>query len=284
MSGSSLRIPWIPLGGLPIAVIDCDESARVMIDSALAKRESRTPPLIITSANGQVISMCARDEELLALFLAADLIHADGMPLVLASRWQSATPLPERVATTDLFHNVAHEAQSRGASFYFLGGSPDVIRQTVQAVRKQYPRLTICGFRHGYFNEAECQSVIDDINNAGPDVLWIGMGVPREQVFSLRHRHQLTRVGVIKTSGGLFDFLSKKNRRAPMWMQRAGLEWLFRLALEPRRLLGRYLVTNPHALYLLVSKPNQAHSLPSHWYARTDSPLPVAKSKTIAAG
>ena len=100
MSSISLKVPWIPVGGLPIAVIDCDESARMMIDRALAKRGSQTPPLIITSANGQVISMCARDEALLALFLATDLIHADGMPLVMASRWQSATPLPERVATT----------------------------------------------------------------------------------------------------------------------------------------------------------------------------------------
>jgi N-acetylglucosaminyldiphosphoundecaprenol N-acetyl-beta-D-mannosaminyltransferase len=284
MSGISLRVPWIPLGGLPIAVINCDESARLMIDSALARRGSEQPPLIVTSANGQVISMCARDQDLLALFVATDLIHADGMPLVMASRWQCDTPLPERVATTDLFHDVAREAQSRGASFYFLGGTPGTIDQTVQAVRKRYPRLTICGYRHGYFGDNECQRVVDEINNAKPDVLWIGMGVPREQVFSLRHRHQLTRVGIIKTSGGLFDFLSGKNPRAPMWMQRAGLEWLFRLALEPRRLFRRYLLTNPHALYLLVAKPNERHALPSHWYARTDSALPVAESKTIAAG
>jgi N-acetylglucosaminyldiphosphoundecaprenol N-acetyl-beta-D-mannosaminyltransferase len=284
MSGISLEVSWIPVGGLPIAVIDCDESARLMIDRALAKRNSQLPPLIVSSANGQVISMCARDEELLALFLAADLIHADGMPLVMASKWQSDTPLPERVATTDLFHNVAREAQSRGASFYFLGGAPDVIERTVQAVSKQYPQLTICGFRHGYFGDDECQSVIDEINNASPDILWIGMGVPREQIFSLRYRHQFTRVGVIKTSGGLFDFLSEKNRRAPVWMQRAGLEWLFRLSLEPRRLLGRYLATNPHALYLLITKPSRLHGLPAHWYARADSAPPITESKTIAAG
>jgi N-acetylglucosaminyldiphosphoundecaprenol N-acetyl-beta-D-mannosaminyltransferase len=282
MSGI-LEVPWIPLGGLPIAVIDCDESARLMISSALAKRDSHTPPLFITSANGQVLSMCARDEELLALFLAADLIHADGTPLVMASKWQSRTPLPERTATTDLFHNVAREAQSRGASFYFLGGAPDIIKRTVQAVRRQYPRLTICGFRHGYFGDDECQGVIDEINAARPDVLWVGMGVPREQIFSLRHRHQLTRVGIIKTSGGLFDFLSERNRRAPMWMQQAGLEWLFRLALEPRRLFARYLLTNPHALYLLIARRAQLNRLPAHWYARPDSPLPAAQSRAIAA-
>jgi exopolysaccharide biosynthesis WecB/TagA/CpsF family protein len=82
------------------------------------------------------------------------------------------------------------------------------------------------------------------------------MGVPAEQVFSLRYRERLGNVGVIKTSGGLFDFLSGNNRRAPLWMQAAGLEWLHRLALAPRRLLLRYLMTNPHALYLLLANPS----------------------------
>jgi UDP-N-acetyl-D-mannosaminuronic acid transferase (WecB/TagA/CpsF family) len=109
------------------------------------------------------------------------------------------------------------------------------------------------------------------------------MGAPREQIFALRHRHQLTRVGIIKTSGGLFDFLSEKNRRAPMWMQQAGLEWLFRLALEPRRLFGRYLLTNPHALYLLVARRAPLHGLPAHWYARHESKLPAVESGAIAA-
>jgi exopolysaccharide biosynthesis WecB/TagA/CpsF family protein len=84
------------------------------------------------------------------------------------------------------------------------------------------------------------------------------MGVPREQVFALRYRDRLTNVGLIKTSGGLFDFLSGRNSRAPQWMQSVGLEWLYRLGLEPRRLFLRYLRTNPHALYLLLRHRSRA--------------------------
>ena len=105
------------IGGLPIAVIDRDQSARLMVDLALAQRSSGSPPPVITSANGQIISMCARDPDVRSLFLAADLIHADGMPLVFASRLKCKTPLPERVATSDLFHDVARRAQAAGASF-----------------------------------------------------------------------------------------------------------------------------------------------------------------------
>jgi exopolysaccharide biosynthesis WecB/TagA/CpsF family protein len=224
-----------------------------MIDVAEARRGGGCPPPIVTSANGQVISMCARDPRLRDLFLAADLIHADGMPLVFASRWKCRTPLPERVATTDLFHDVARLAETRGATFYLLGGTPDVIAITARNVQRRYPGLALAGFRHGYFAGEEAAQVVAEINAARPDILWVGMGVPNEQLFAQRYRGQLTQVGLIKTSGGLFDFLAERNSRAPAWMQAAGLEWLHRLALEPRRLFLRYLTTNPHALYLLLT-------------------------------
>ncbi len=261
-----LKVPWVAIGGLPIAAIDREQSARLMIEAALARRGSGRQPLLITSANGQVISMCARDAEVRGLFLAADLIHADGMPLVFASRLKSRMPLPERVATTDLFHDVARMAPSRGATFYLLGAAPNVIEQAVCKVREEYPQLTIAGYRHGYFDPEEMNEIIGEIDACAPDVLWIGMGAPGELALSLHLRTRLTKVGLIKTSGGLFDFLSGSNRRAPMWMQSVGLEWLYRLALEPRRLLYRYLTTNPHALFLLLTGSTQPPEyLPARW-------------------
>lgn len=251
-------VPLAMIGGLPIAVIDRAASAQLMIEVAIARRGSRTPPPVITSANGQVISMCARDRDLHEMFLHTDLIHADGMPLVFASRWKGRLALPERVATTDLFHDVAHRAERENISFYLLGATAEVIRQAVQNVRRHYPRLRIAGFRSGYLASDEEAHVAAEIDAARPDILWIGMGVPAEQRFALRHRDRLTAVGVIKTSGGLFDFISGRNRRAPRWMQAAGLEWLYRVGLEPRRLLYRYLTTNPHALYLLLTSPTHA--------------------------
>jgi N-acetylglucosaminyldiphosphoundecaprenol N-acetyl-beta-D-mannosaminyltransferase len=247
-------IDTVCLGGLPVAVIDRPRSARLMVDLALARRETDAPPFYVTSANGQVLSLCAFDPDARALFASADLIHADGMPLVFASRWRGRKPLPERVATTDLFHDVAQVAAPRGARFYLLGGTEDVIQKAERNVRRLYPDLDIVGCRNGYFDTGEEEAVVDAINAAAPDILWVAMGVPREQAFVVRNRLRLARVGLVKTSGGLFDFLAGARSRAPQWMQDAGLEWLYRVWLEPRRLLVRYALTNPHAIHLLLTR------------------------------
>jgi exopolysaccharide biosynthesis WecB/TagA/CpsF family protein len=255
-----LPIPSVTIGGLPIAIIDRTQSARLMLELALARGNSERRAPIFTSANGQVLSMCAADLEIRKLFLAADLIHADGMPLVFASRILCGTPLPERVATTDLFHDVAALAQSRGATFYLLGATGPVMEAAVRRVRALYPALKIVGSRDGYFGREEEAQVLDAINAARPDILWLGMGAPAELDFAMRNRDRLRNVGLIKTSGGLFDFLSGKNRRAPPWIQAAGLEWAFRLFLEPRRLGMRYALTNPHALFLLLTRTQRPRS------------------------
>jgi exopolysaccharide biosynthesis WecB/TagA/CpsF family protein len=247
-------LPTVIVGGLPIAVVDRVRSAELMIAWALTRRGSGLPPLYSTSANGQVVSICAKDPAIRDLFLASPLIHADGMPLVFASRLRCRTALPERVATTDLFHDVARLAVETRASFYLLGGTGEVVRRTEQNVRKLYPDLLIAGARDGYFGPEDEDEVVAEINAARPDVLWTAMGVPREQAFAVRNLQRLTGVGVIKTSGGLFDFLSGERSRAPGWMQAAGLEWLYRTFLEPRRLFVRYALTNPHAAYLLLTR------------------------------
>jgi N-acetylglucosaminyldiphosphoundecaprenol N-acetyl-beta-D-mannosaminyltransferase len=253
-----LPVQVATVGGLPIAVINRADCAKLMVDLATARRNEGRPALVFTSANGQVVSMCEASAEIRALFLACDLINADGMPLVFASQFLSDRKLPERAATTDLVYEVAEIAQERGASFYLLGAAAGVIERAVEHLHRIYPRLKIVGYRDGYFGAEEEADVVAAINAAHPDILWLGLGVPAEQRFALRHREHLRGVGVIKTSGGLFDFLSGKNRRAPEWMQALGLEWAFRIYLEPRRLLGRYVRTNPHALFLLLTKTRSA--------------------------
>ena len=121
-------------------------------------------------------------------------------------------------------------------------------------VKRQYPNLVMAGYRNGYIQPEEEDLAINAINEVAPDILWIGMGVPREQAFVLRNKARLINVGVIKTSGGLFNFLSGKNKRAPQWMQDWGLEWAFRIRQEPKRLFWRYLTTNPHAVWLLLTQ------------------------------
>src|SRR5262249_18844926 len=158
------EIPVTWLGGLPIAVIDRAQSAEFMINAALARRGRGDTPLYVTSANGQVLSMCASDRETHALFAAADLIHADGMPLVFASRVSSGHALRERVATTDLFHDVARRAEDAGASFYLLGATSEIIKRAVERTRERYPRLEIAGYRDGYFSADEEERIVERIN------------------------------------------------------------------------------------------------------------------------
>jgi exopolysaccharide biosynthesis WecB/TagA/CpsF family protein len=194
------------------------------------------------------------------LFHAADLINADGQPLVTVSRLRSSTPLPERVATTDLFHVVARKAAAAGLTFYMFGADEDENVAAVANVRKMYPDLQIVGHSHGYLRGDALRAKVDEINALAPDYLWVALGVPYEQAFVEEFTPRLSNVGVIKTAGGLFNFLSGSRPRAPQWMQQMGLEWAWRIWLEPRRLFWRYLTTNPRAIYLLFHKSRPSNT------------------------
>lgn len=252
-------IPRITLGGLRIAVLNLEQTADFMVDLVFPRRQA-TRPLYLTSANGEVLARCSTEPMTDRLFRAADLINADGQPLVTVSRLKSSLPLPERVATTDLFHVVARKAEAAGLTFYLFGAEEDQNDDAVASVRKDYPELRIVGHCHGYLRGDALRAKVDEINALAPDYLWVALGVPYEQAFVAEFAPRLTKVGIIKTSGGLFNFLSGSRPRAPRWMQHAGLEWAWRIWLEPRRLFWRYLTTNPRALYLLLNKSRRSKS------------------------
>lgn len=240
----------VVIGGLPIAVTDRAGEAALMIRQSARRRPSG--PLYFTSANGEVIARTSADPGLRALFLAADRIVADGQPLVTASRYLCRTALPERVATTDLFHDVARLAELSGATFYFLGARDEENAAAVAAALRAYPKLRIVGASHGYLTGSALAEKLAEIDALAPDILWLGLGVPREQMFVAAHRQRLAHVGLIKTAGGLFDHLAGKTRRAPVSLQRWGFEWLWRMLMEPRRLFWRYLTTNPRAVLAIL--------------------------------
>jgi exopolysaccharide biosynthesis WecB/TagA/CpsF family protein len=248
---SARGMPVATVGGLPITAVDRKAAAEILLSAALMHRRG-TRPFYYTSANGEVIARVHADAEVAALFAGADQILADGQPLVMASRWLCRHPLPERVATTDLVHDVAELAQDVGATFYLLGATESENVGATAALRALYPRLEIVGNYHGYLTNGELEAKIAEIDTLAPHVLWLGMGVPREQIFVRDYGHMLTNVGLIKTSGGLFDHLSGKVQRAPGWMQTLGFEWFWRALIEPRRLLRRYISTNPRALYAIL--------------------------------
>jgi len=257
MADALAHVPALTMGRIRVARLDRAATANLMVELALGRRESAAPPAYLTSANGQVLSMAARDPAVMRMFTTADLVSADGQPMVLMSRWLTKAPLPERVATTDLFHDVARRAVQTGLTFYMLGASPTENAAAVANVRRLYPDLRIVGAHHGYFGPEEERALVDAIAQLRPDFLWVALGVPREQAFVVRNWPSLRGVGVVKTSGGLFNFLSGTRSRAPDWMQRAGLEWLYRTALEPRRLLWRYATTNVHALHILLTQTKE---------------------------
>ncbi len=245
------------VGGVRIARLDLERTAELMMD--LASRPRRAAgPWFMTSVNGEVLARRRFDAAFARLLDGADLISADGQPLVMASRLLPCDPLPERIATTDLFPVAARKAAEAGVSFYLLGAREEVNLAAFAAIRRQYPRLDIRGRCHGYLAGSALERKLDEINALSPDILWLGLGVPREQEFVRSYAPRLTGVKIIKTSGGLFDFLSGARKRAPLWMQQAGLEWSWRLYLEPRRLFYRYLITNPVAMFTMLTQTRRS--------------------------
>lgn len=247
------QLPVTMVGGLTLAALSRADTARLMIELCQRPR-GVAPPVLMSSANGEVLSRCASDPEVKLIMSGMDVISADGQPLVLASRVFCRTKLPERVATTDLFHDVARLAVRRGISFYILGASAEENKEAIKGIRALYPALKLVGSCHGYLTDAEWDRKVVEVNDLAPDIVWVCLGVPREQRLCLRAKNAMKNVGLLKTGGGLLNFLSGTRARAPQWMQRAGLEWAFRLSQEPRRLFVRYAITNPHATYLLIKR------------------------------
>lgn len=248
-------VPTVMVGGFPTAAVTRGELAALMVEDCLQARRlgQSSLPKLVFSSNGQGIALAGRNKEFNRLMLQADIIHADGMPVVYASR-MTATPLPDRIATTDFFHDAARAATEHGLRFFILGANESTNSKTVAAIQRMYPGVEIVGRHHGYFGEDQDEAICAAIRESGADVLWVALGKPRQEEWCVRNRQRLAGVGWIKTCGGLYAFLTGEAKRAPDWMQRFGLEWAYRALQEPRRLALRYFATNPYALTRLVAK------------------------------
>lgn len=243
----------VVVGGFLTASVTREQLAEIMVIDCLSARRDRKKwiPKLVFSSNGQGIALAGSDPFFNMVMKEADITHADGMSVVFASKFASFA-LPERVATTDFFHNAVNAAIKKELSFYFLGGSEEQNSKVVTVIQERYPELQIAGRYHGYFGSEDDERVCADICSSGADVLWVGLGKPRQEYWSFKNRDYLGGVGWIKTCGGLYSYLTNDAPRAPEWMQNSGLEWFFRLINEPRRLGFRYLKTNPCALYRLL--------------------------------
>lgn len=225
------------LAELPIAPVTM-EQALDRVDAAIGRGER----LRIGVVNAAKIVKMDRDPLLREDVLSSDLLLADGASVVWARRFLGR-PLPERVAGIDLMLGLLKRGSERSYRVFCLGATEEVLARTCDRIAADFPGVKIVGRRNGYFSPEEEEEVAAEIDRARPDVVFVAMTSPRKERFLGRWGPRLD-VRVWHGVGGSFDVLAGKVRRAPVAWQRLGLEWLYRVLQEPRRLWRRYLVTN----------------------------------------
>jgi N-acetylglucosaminyldiphosphoundecaprenol N-acetyl-beta-D-mannosaminyltransferase len=188
----------------------------------------------------KLISM-REDAELKSAVESCDIVNVDGMGVVWGAKFLGVA-VPERVTGIDLFRELLVLSQERGHGVFLLGGTQDVVDVAAAKLQREFPELKIAGKHHGYFWDNEA-GMVEEVSRSGAELLFVAISSPLKEKFIARWREQLG-VKFVMGVGGTFDVVAGKVRRAPIWMQRFGLEWFYRVAQEPRRLWKRYLVTN----------------------------------------
>lgn len=194
--------------------------------------EKRIPRIVIT-ADASGIVLAQKDPRWRDILLKADLVTPDSYGIIWASR-KLGSPLAERVAGVDLVVELCALSESKGYRLFFLGAAPGIADKAAEKMRKRFPGIHIVGTHHGYFSEAEELSIVEKIRIARPDVLFVAMGIPRQEKFIVKHLYEMA-VPVSIGVGGSFDVLSGVIKRAPYPVQKMHLEWLWRLMMNPRK-------------------------------------------------
>ncbi|MBD1397614.1 WecB/TagA/CpsF family glycosyltransferase [Pontibacter sp. JH31] len=218
------------------------------VDKAIA--EGKTLHHVVVNAAKLVNAQ--NDQELRSSIVNCDIINADGQAVVWASRLLKQ-PLPERVAGIDLMQNLVELAAVRGYKIFFLGAKEEIVRKVVAQYSKTYGNEIIGGYRNGYFSKEEEPVVARQIAESKADILFVAMSSPKKEIFLDQYKAMI-QTPFIMGVGGSFDVVAGFVRRAPRWMQKAGLEWLYRVGQEPQRMWKRYLVTNTGFIYLIAKE------------------------------
>lgn len=232
--------------GCPIDVVDMD-GAVTLCERFIAERGFAQHMAINVA---KIVSM-RDDPQLRDAVGRCHLVTADGQAIVWAARLLGR-PLPERVAGIDLMEALFARAEEHGHRVYVLGARQDVLETAMKRIRERHPRLEVAGYRNGYFAREEEAEVAAAIRAARPDILFVAMSSPRKEYFLGDHGPALG-VPFVMGVGGAIDVTAGKTRRAPLWMQRTGLEWLYRLLQEPRRMFRRYATTNLRFIGLVAA-------------------------------
>ena len=245
-----MTIPRTNILGVGISAINMD-MALAQIEEWIARREQHY--VCVATVHG--IMECQRDPSLGRIFNGSGLTTPDGMPLVWLSRLNGFKHV-DRVYGPDLMLALCERSVHRGYTHYLYGGAEGVASELASRLQHRFPGLRIVGTYTPPFRPltpAEDEDVVRRINEADPDIVWIGISAPKQDRWMAEHVGRV-RAPVLIGVGAAFDFHSGRKRQAPRWMQRSGLEWLFRLSQEPRRLWYRYLVYNPLFIAMVLAQ------------------------------
>jgi len=229
--------------GVPLDLLTMDETVEKCVELV----EAAKPVQHVVINAGKVVMM--QDVPGLREIIAGcDLVSADGQSIVWAGRVLGAD-VPQRVAGIDLMHRLLAEAETRGWPVYFLGARQEVLEACVRQVCSDHPGLKLAGMHNGYFSDDS--AVAGAVRSSGARVVFVGISSPRKEQFLAEHLHRMGPVFAMGV-GGSFDVVAGITRRAPVWMQRLGLEWFYRFAQEPGRMWKRYLVGNSRFIALTL--------------------------------
>ena len=192
--------------------------------------------------NAHCINVAAKDSEYRKILSQSEALFADGSGIKLAGKWLG-TPIIDNVNGTDMFPLLCQACARSGKRLFLLGAAPGITQKVADWTKEHTESEVVAGYHHGFFTSAEESSVVESINSSGADLLLVAMGVPTQEKWIARLRDRLD-VPVCMGVGGLFDFYSGSIPRAPKWMRSLGIEWVWRLCMEPRRMWRRYIVGN----------------------------------------
>ena len=213
---------------------------------------------LIDTVNAHSFVVARKDGAFAKALMRADALLPDGISIVKACRWLSTKNAPvEKIAGADLFAYEMGKLEEKGGTCFFLGSSPSTLEKIVERAAKDYPHIDIKTFSPPYkavFSPEENQAMVDAVNAADPDLLWVGMTAPKQEKWLDEHWAELDIRCHAGAIGAVFDFFAGTVERAPQKWIDLGLEWLYRLLKEPRRTWRRYLVNNPRFLWLVLQE------------------------------
>lgn len=200
----------------------------------------------------KIVSM-QNDLVLREIVNSADIINADGQAVVWASKFLGK-PIKERVAGIDLMQNLIKLALDNKHKIFFLGAKEEIVTKVVETYGEYYSMDIIAGYRNGYFAKSEEKEIAKEIQKSGAEILFVAISSPKKENFLFENKKLLSKVNFVMGVGGSFDVIAGKVKRAPFWMQKAGLEWLFRVVQEPKRMWKRYLFGNTKFILLMLKE------------------------------